>query len=62
MSNHFSDVLTNVQQAPQGQKIERALSGIAKQMQQSHDQETKQLGSDLQSVTPQIVKACQQGG
>jgi hypothetical protein len=34
---------------------------IAQQMQQSGDPQTRQLGSDLQSVKPQLVSACTPG-
>jgi hypothetical protein len=60
--NHFSDVVNQVQQTPQNQRSERLIEGIAQQMQQSGNQQTQQLGQELQQVKPQLIKALQQGG
>jgi hypothetical protein len=60
--NHFSDVVNQVQQTPQNQRTERLIDGIAQQMQQSGNQQTQQLGQELQQVKPQLLKAMQQGG
>jgi hypothetical protein len=60
--NHFSDVVDQVQQTPQNQRSERLIEGIAQQMQQSGNQQTQQLGQELQQVKPQLIKALQQGG
>jgi hypothetical protein len=60
--NHFSDVVNQVQQTPQNQRTERLIDGIAQQMQQSGNQQTQQLGQELQQVKPQLIKALQQGG
>lgn len=60
--NHFSDVVTQVQQTPQNQRTERLIDGIAQQMQQSGNQQTQQLGQELQQAKPQLIKALQQGG
>jgi hypothetical protein len=60
--NHFSDVVNEVQQTPQNKRTERLIDGIAQQMQQSGNQQTQQLGQELQQVKPQLVKALQQGG
>jgi hypothetical protein len=60
--NHFSDVVNQVQQTPQNQRTERLIDGIAQQMQQSGNQQTEQLGQELQQVKPQLIKALQQGG
>jgi hypothetical protein len=60
--NHFSDVVNQVQQTPQNQRTERLIDGIAQQMQQSGNQQTQQLGQELQQVKPQLVRALQQGG
>jgi len=60
--NHFSDVVNQVQQTPQNQRTERLIDGIAQQMQQSGNQQTQQLGQELQQVKPQLIRALQQGG
>jgi hypothetical protein len=60
--NHFSDMVNQVQQTPQNQRPERLIDGIAQQMQQSENQQTQQLGQELQQVKPQLIKALQQGG
>jgi hypothetical protein len=60
--NHFSDIVNQVQQTPQNQRTERLIDGIAQQMQQSGNQQTQQLGQELQQVKPQLIKALQQGG
>ena len=60
--NHFSDMVNQVQQTPQNQRTERLIDGIAQQMQQSGNQQTQQLGQELQQVKPQLIKALQQGG
>jgi hypothetical protein len=59
-SNHFSDVISQVQQSPQNQRTEKLIDGIAQQMQQSGNAQTQQLGQELQSAKPQLVRACQQ--
>jgi hypothetical protein len=60
--NHFSDVVNQVQQTPQNQRTERLIDGIAQQMQQSGNQQTQQLGQELEQAKPQLIKALQQGG
>jgi hypothetical protein len=60
--NHFSDVVNQVQQTPQNQRTERLIDGIAQQMQQLGNQQTQQLGQELQQAKPQLIKALQQGG
>ena len=60
--NQFSDVVNQVQQSPQNQRTERLIDGIAQQMQQSANQQTQQLGQELQQAKPQLIKALQQGG
>jgi hypothetical protein len=60
--NTFSDVVNQVQQSPQNQRTERLIDGIARQMQQSGNQQTQQLGQELQQAKPQLIKALQQGG
>jgi hypothetical protein len=60
--NHFSDVVNQVQQTPQNQRTERLIDGIAQQMQQSGNQQTQQLGQELQQAKPQLIKALQQAG
>ena len=61
-SNHFSDVISQVQQSPQNQRTEKLIDGIAQQMQQSGNAQTQQLGQELQRVKSQLVRACQQQG
>jgi hypothetical protein len=58
--NHFANVAEQIQKAPQNQRTEALISGIAQQMQSSNDQNTQQLGAELQSAKSQLVKACQQ--
>ena len=50
-SNNFSNVISQVQQAPQNQRTEKLIDGIA---------QTQQLGQELQSAKSQLVRACQQ--
>jgi hypothetical protein len=59
-SNNFSNVISQVQQAPQNQRTEKLIDGIAQQMQQSGNAQTQQLGQELQGAKSQLVKACQQ--
>ena len=60
--NSFSEVVNQVQKTPQNQRTERLIDGIAEQMQQSGNQQTQQLGQELQQAKPQLIKALQQGG
>ena len=60
--NTFSDVVNQVQQSPQNKRTERLIDGIAQQMQQSGNQQTQQMGQELQQAKPQLIKALQQGG
>src|SRR6267154_2414852 len=57
--NHFANVAEQIQKAPQNQRTEALISGIAQQMQSSNDQNTQQLGAELQNDKGQMVKACQ---
>jgi hypothetical protein len=59
-SNNFENVVSQVQQAPQNQRTEKLIDGIAQQMQQSGNAQTQQLGQELQSAKSQLVRACQQ--
>lgn len=59
-SNHFDSVITEVEAAPQGQRVQKAIQGIAQQMEASNNQPTQQLGQELSQRTSQLVKACQQ--
>jgi hypothetical protein len=59
-SNHFENVVSDIQKSPQNQRTEKLIDGIAQQMQQSGNTQTQQLGQELQSVKPQLVRACQQ--
>lgn len=61
-NNHFADVISAVQQAPQNQRTDKLIQGIAEQMQQSANAQAQQLGQELASIRPQLVKACQQQG
>lgn len=64
--NHFTNVIEEVENAPNNQKADRLITGIAQQMQQSSNQGVTSLqwGQELQAVKSQLVKACsqQQGG
>lgn len=62
MSNHFMNLPKQVQAAPQGQKTTTLINGIAQQMQASDNQGTQQLGDELQSISSQLISACQQQG
>ncbi len=62
MTNHFSGTAQQVEKAPQNQRTEVLIDSIAHQMQQSTNQETRQLGTDLLSIKPQLVSACQPPG
>jgi hypothetical protein len=59
-SNHFTDVIAEVQKAPQNQRTDKLIEGIAQQMQQSGNAQLQQFGQELATVKPQLVKACQQ--
>jgi hypothetical protein len=59
-SNHFENMVSDIQKSPQNQRTEKLIDGIAQQMQQSGNTQTQQLGQELQSVKPQLVRACQQ--
>jgi hypothetical protein len=63
-SNHFGQVIDSVDNAPQSKKLEAAFNGISQQLKQSSNQQMtgQQWGTELQQITPQLVKACQQGG
>ena len=61
-NNHFADVISAVQQAPQNQRTDKLIQGIAEQMQQSANAQAQQLCQELASIRPQLVKACQQQG
>ena len=62
MTNHFDNVVNEVEQTPQNQRPSKLIDGIAQQMQQSSNQQTQQLGQELQQAKPKLVKALQQGG
>ena len=59
-TSNFSGLPSEIQKAPQSRRTEVLIEGIATQMQQSGNQETKQLGSELHGLKNQLVKACQQ--
>jgi hypothetical protein len=59
-SNHFENVVSDIQKSPQNQRTEKLIDGIAQQMQQSGNTQTQQLGQELQSAKSQLVRACQQ--
>ena len=59
-SNQFTDVIAEVQKAPQNQRTDRLIEGIAKQMQQSGNTQLQQFGQELTTAKPQLVRACQQ--
>jgi len=58
--NRFTDVIAEVQKAPQNQRTDRLIDGIAQQMQQSGNAQLQQFGQELATAKPQLVKACQQ--
>ena len=62
MTNHFDNVVNEVEQTPQNQRPSKLIDGIAQQMQQSSNPQTQQLGQELQKAKPNLVKALQQGG
>ena len=59
-SNHFTDVIAEVQNAPQNQRTDKLIEGIAQQMQQSGNAQLQQFGQELATLKPQLVRACQQ--
>lgn len=59
-SNHFTDVIAEVQKAPPNQRTDKLIEGIAQQMQQSGNPQVQQFGQELATVKPQLVRACQQ--
>jgi hypothetical protein len=58
-SNHFTNVIDEVESAPQAQRAEKLISGIAQQMQQSGNPTLQQWGTELTQVKTQLTKACQ---
>jgi hypothetical protein len=61
-TNRFSEIVNEVQKAPQNQRVERLIDGIASQMQQSTIGQTQQLGEELVSAKGQLLRALQQQG
>lgn len=61
-SNHFENVVTEVQNVPQSQKTDRLISGIITEMQQSGEPQVANWGTQLAQLKPQLLKACQQSG
>ena len=59
-SNQFTDVIAEVQKAPQNQRTDKLIDGIAKQMQQSGNTQLQQFGQELATAKPQLVRAVQQ--
>jgi glycyl-tRNA synthetase (class II) len=59
-TNHFTDVIAEVQKAPQNQRTDKLIEGIAQQMQQSGNAQLQQFGQELATARPQLVRACQQ--
>jgi|SRR5580700_9640815 hypothetical protein len=59
-SYQFTDVIAEVQKAPQNQRTDKLIEGIAKQMQQSGNTQLQQFGQELATAKPQLVRACQQ--
>jgi hypothetical protein len=53
-------VIAEVQKAPQNQRTDKLIEGIAQQMQQSGNAQLQQFGQELATAKPQLVKACQQ--
>jgi len=62
--DHFTatSVVDQIESAPQNQRTEKLISGIAQQMQQSNNPQVQQWGAELQQSKSQLVKACQQQG
>lgn len=61
MTNHFTNVINDVQQCPASQRPDHAIEGIAQQMLASGDPQTRKLGQELEDCKPQLVKALQRG-
>lgn len=59
-SNHFANVIDEVESAPKASRPDKVISGIAKQMTQSSNPQIQQLGQELQQVKSQLVSALQQ--
>ena len=59
-SYQFTDVIAEVQKAPENQRTDKLIEGIAKQMQQSGNTQLQQFGQELATAKPQLVRACQQ--
>ena len=58
--NHFESVVGEVESAPPNKRTDQLIQGIVQQMTQSGNQQTQQLGQELNQVRPQLVRACQQ--
>lgn len=56
--NHFQDLIEEIQATPPNQRLDKAFSGIANQMQQSGVQAVQQWGGELNQVKSQLVRAC----
>lgn len=61
-NNHFEDVISSVQQAPESQRPLKLIEGIAQQMLQSDNPNVKQWGAELATNKTQLTRALQQGG
>jgi hypothetical protein len=59
-SNNFTNVIAEVQKAPQNQRTDKLIEGIAQQMQQSSNAQVQQFGQELATAKPQLVRAVQQ--
>jgi len=63
MSNHFSGLYQQLQKAPQSQRVQALINGIATQMQQIQESDNttiQQLAEELQNVKTQLAQSCQQ--
>lgn len=63
-NNHFSGLHQQLQKAPQSQRVQALINGIATQMEQipeSDNTTIQQLAEELQNVKTQLAQSCQQG-
>ena len=58
--NHFHSVVETLQQTQKALRPEALIRGIAKEMAQSSNQQTQQLGQELSKIESQLVSAFQQ--
>lgn len=59
-NNHFNEVLQDITQSPKAQRTQVLVSGIAQTLTQSGNQQTQQLGQELNQMQKQLIDAVQQ--